>query len=380
MRTNKILTITSIFIILILITGCAMQPTGKVTQDNEVIKIGVINGMTGKVATYGQKVFVGLTIAEEEINQNNLAGNKKIKLIYEDTRGNAQNAINAFNKLKNIDKVSAIIGPLVSENVLTVGPLAEKEKTLLFVTVSGADDIKDLGDYVFRNRASALGLSSYFADYLYNNENVKEIAILYMNSGNGITYKEGFTQEFENIGGKIITTETYERGEKEFKTTILKLKNNNVKHVFIAGYAEEIAAIYKQSAELGFEPHFYSNVGVESDDFVKLTGELSDGTLFCTESVDLKNANNKTKNFVEKYKSRTGKEPDFFALNSYDALMLIVEAGNKYGFTSDGIKKGLYEIKDYEGVSGKMSFDENGEVIKDFAVKQIRDGKFVAVT
>lgn len=381
MKANKSLVAIIMLFILIttLLSGCTSQPTGRITQENEIIEIGVINGMTGKASAYGQKVFDGLEIAQEEINRNNLANNKKIMLIHEDSQSNAQNALNSFNKLINLNKVSIIIGPLVSDNVLTVAPVAEKEKTLLFITVAGTDKIKDAGDYIFRNRVSASALASYFANYLYNKKELREISIVFMNSGNGYSYKQGFSQEFKKLGGKIVSINSYEKGEIDFKTTILKLKTRKVKDVFIAGYTEEVAMFLKQSKELDFKTNFVASPGVESDDFIELAGVLANGVIFCTESVDLKNADEKTKSFVARYKARTGKDPDFFSLNSYDALMLIIKAGNKYGFTSEGIKKGLYEIKDYQGVSGKLSFDENGEVLKDFAVKEIKNGEFVFV-
>lgn len=339
------------------------------------IKIGAILSMTTKGASYGEKTQKGIEIALEEIKDN--FPNMKIKIIYEDSQGDPKTAVAALQKLINIDEVPVIIGPIFSDNVLACAPIANSKKTVLFLTAAVSDKIKDLGDYIFRNRMAASRLSAYLARYCYEVWSIGSIAVVYENSANSIDYKSGFVKKYNDLGGEIVAVENLDKGGSDFRTQITKLKQKRPKAIFITGHAQEIGYFLKQSRELGLKCRFYATGGVESDDLLKIAGNAAEGLIICSEAVDIESSDSIIQNFRRKYKALTNQEPDFFCANGYDALKMIIEAGNKYGFTSDGIKRGLYKIKDFHGVGGIISFDEYGEVTKTFVMKIVRNDAFV---
>ena len=342
-------------------------------DSKEPVKLGVILPLTGKGANYGEKVRVGIDLALEDIHKEG----KTIELIYEDGQGDPKQTVSAFQKLINIDGVEIIIGPGLSDSVLAVTPIAEDNKVLLFTSLASSEKIKYAGDYIFRNRMSGSFLADYFARYIYNEADVKEIAVLHSNSENAATYVKSFNPAFEGIGGKIILTEVFNKGETDYRTLILKLKQRGVKDVFFAAHATEMGYFLKQAGELGFKVQMYATPGAESDDMLEIAGDTAEGVIFCSEAVDLGSDDPVIQEFRRRYKEKTGKEPDFMSANGYDALNMIVLAGDKYGFTAEGVKQGLYETKDYPGVSGSTSFDSYGEVIKPLAIKTVRNGEFV---
>jgi len=375
-----------ILIVVVIIVGVVIfVPKSKNSTDKEMaetekepIKIGALLSLTGTGVNYGEKTRVGIEIALEDIRKDeNILQGRKIEIIYEDTQGDPKTAVTAIQKLIDVNKVPVIIGPIFSDEVLAVAPITNSQKVVLLVTGAATDKIKDIGDYVFRNRVSASPLSAYLAQYLYEKLNIKKIAVAYENSANSIDYKNGFIKKFEEMGGKILSMENFNQKEKDFRTQIIKLKQSNPKAVFITGHAEEIGYFLKQSKELNFESNFYSTAGAESDDLIKIAGTSAEGLILCSEAVDIESDDLVIQNFRNKYKTQTNKEPDFFSANGYDALKMIVMAGSRYGFTSSGIKKGLYEIKNFSGVGGLTSFDSDGEVIKPLMIKTIKNGQFV---
>ncbi|MBW2990230.1 penicillin-binding protein activator [Candidatus Woesearchaeota archaeon] len=344
-----------------------------IVKDKEPAKIGVILPLTGKGAAYGEKVRIGIDLALEDINKDG----KRVELIIEDGQGDPKHSVSAIQKLININGVDIILGPGLSDTVLAVAPIAEENKILLFAPLASSEKIKYAGDYIFRSRMSGSFLAEYFAKYIYTKAGVTEIAVLHSNSENAATYVKAFNPTFEDIGGEIILTESFNKAETDYRTLILKLKQKGVKDVFFAAHATEMGYFLKQADELDYDFQMYATPGAESDDMLEIAGETAEGMIFCSEAVDITSDDPVIQEFRRKYKAITNKEPDFMSANGYDALQLIVLAGDKYGFTPDGIKKGLYETKDYPGIAGTTSFDSYGEVIKPLAIKTVENGEFV---
>jgi len=343
-----------------------------------VVKIGVVLPSTGKGANYGEKTRAGLDIAIEEYEKQRAI--RRISLIYEDSQGDPKTAVTAVKKLINVDKVVAIIGPIYSDNVLAVSPIVEKEKVTMLVTAAASDKIREAGDFVFRNRVSASEISTYLARYCYETLGIESVSVLYENSANAIDYKNTFIKEFKKKGGSIQIEESFEKGGKDFRTQIAKTKDVQPDTVFITGHATEIGLFLRQAHELGLDAKFVSTPGAESDDMLDIAGSAAEGLLLASEALDLTSDDSLIQEFRRKYKERMDKqEPDFFSANAYDAFRMIIRAGERHGFTSDGIKRGLNELKDFYGVSGRITFDKDGEVIKPLSIKAVKDGRFMVL-
>ena len=86
------------------------------------------------------------------------------------------------------------------------------------------------------------------------------------------------------------------------------------------------------------------------------------------------------KTFVDAYKAQYGSIPTAYAANAYDTIMLIAEAIKKQdSVDANKIKQFLYQVKNYHGVSGKISFDSYGEVTKPVMLKQVKGLDFVKI-
>ena len=153
-KAKYFLIILSIIFISFLISGCT-APTGEVVKEDK-IEIGVFTILSGEGATYGEAVKKGLEIALDDINRQGGILGKKIELIYEDTHLDSREAVNAMNKFVYVDKLPIVISGEGSGATLAAAPLADQTKTLLMVTIASSPDIKEAGEYVFKETTDSV--------------------------------------------------------------------------------------------------------------------------------------------------------------------------------------------------------------------------------
>lgn len=340
------------------------------------IKIGAILPLTGDAAKYGEAAKRGIELAIKEINAIGGISGKKIRIMYEDDQANPNLGVSAFYNLITRERVSVILGPLPSSVTLAVAPIAEKNRIVLLSPASSTPAITEAGDYIFRNVASDQFEGAAMAEFVYNELFFKKIAIIYINNDFGVGLKDSFKKKFEELGGEIIATEAFEQGATDFRTQLLKVKSVNPEGIYLVGY-KEMGRVLKQAGELGIKSQFLSFAMFEDPEILKIAGNTAEGVYYSFRSYDPRGEEEHVTKFVKNFRNQYDMEPDIFAALSYDATRIIALAMKKGGFTSERIKEALYTISDFPGVTGKLSFDENGDVIGTNSIKMVRDGEFV---
>ncbi len=344
------------------------------SNTGETIRIGAAFALTGKSASYGEWTKNGMELALKKINSQN---DIKISVIYEDTQSDIPKAVAACNKLISIDRVPVIIGPVSSSEIMACAPVAESAKVVLFNTLGSSDKIKDAGDYVFRIRESTVLHGERMAEYAFNKLGIKTAGILYANAENGISYAESFRNKLNSLGGTIVFDESYLEKQTDFKTAITKLKEKNPQVIYIAGLATEMGIILKQAKEMSVvKTVFLASAGAENPILIEIAGSTANGLILTTPAFNLEQQDINIKNFAEDYKNLYGEQPNFSAALGYDGIMVLYDVLKKFGFTSEKIKEGLYQTKNFPGIGGAFSFDEFGEVSKPIIFKKVINGEF----
>ena len=375
-KTTKI-TIWLIIIIVVIAGiwwGVARKPAQPPIAKKEVVKIGVILPLSGTAAYAGEEVKSGIDLAVEEINNKGGINGKKLEVIYEDTKCNPTEAINVFNKLTKIDKISVIIGDWCSSCVLAVAPIAEKSRIVL-VSLGISPKIRFAGDYIFRIPVSLAYYSKRLAQYVHK-KNISKVSILYINNDYGASFSDYFRKDFENLGGKIVSVETFERGATDFRTQLIKIKNDNSEAIFIIAY-NEFDRILKQKEELKINKLVLASNTVESQQVLDL-GKLAEGIIYPYSF----NPDSNRKGSIEYqtlYKAKYGKKSGYYAAEGYDAVKILAKAIKVCGTNSVCIKNELYKIKNFDGATGKISIDEYGDVETPILIKKIENQNFIII-
>lgn len=358
-----------LFAILMTVYGCSKKEPFE-------YKIGVITPLTGEGATYGDATKKGAELAVDEINQGNGIKGEKIKLIFEDDQMSPVAGTNSIQKLINVDKVPVILGAFGSSITLAIAPIAEKNKVVLFSASSTADAIKDAGDYIFRNVPPNSGQGKSAAEFALNKLNAKNAAILLMNNDYGHSLSKSFVEVFTNHGGAIVISEQYNPGEKDFRSQLAKIKTKNPDMIFYPGHYVESSIILRQAKEIGIKSKFIGGDGSYSPELIANAGNAAEGSYYTLMAIGYGVTDSIIFKFNESFKKKYNVDPDVYAAYAYDAIKILANAISIGGYSSDGIKKSLYETKNYKGVTGITSFDVNGEVDKPFYVYEVKNGKF----
>ena len=348
-------------------------------SESKEIKIGAILPLSGDNATYGTALKRGMDLAIDSINARGGINGKKLIVIFEDSQGEPSKGVTVFNKLTKVDKVPMIIGDMFSAGTLAIAPIAEKQKVVLLSPTASAVDLTNAGDYIFRIYPSDSYDGTYLADFARTRLNANTVSIIYLQVTSIAAVSQVFKEKFESLGGKILSTESYKEGDTDFKSQLLKANSVNPDIIFIPGYLREMALQLKQAKELGIRKPFLSISTFYDSKIFELSGDASEGVLFSSPAFDTSSAVPEIVKFVTLYKSRYNNQiPDILSGYGYDVVNIAAHAfTTATNITSENIKASLYQIKNYPGVTGKTSFDANGDVIKELRIMQVKNGKFV---
>ncbi len=360
---------------------CLIALSGVVYSESQTgsIKIGAVLPLTGDSAAWGEQGKYGIELAAEEINSTGGINGKRLEVMYEDSQAIPKNAVTSIQKLINVDKVPAVAGDIVSATTLAMAPIAEKSQTVLIGISSSAPAITNAGEYIYRVWPSDLLEGSVLAEFAAKNK-YRKVCILFIQTDYGTGLRDAFKKTLEQKGGKVLLTQGYKQDETDFKAALLKVKSKKPDALYIVGYYKDSGLIMKQAKEVGLKTQFFGATAVESPKLIEIAGDAAEGLIYpIITDFDPEHPTPVAKEFIENFKKKFGVVPDWASSHAHDAVIVIAEAMKKGGATGTGIKKTIDSQKHFEGVTGKIVFDNNGDVVdKPVTIKTIRNSKFEA--
>ncbi|MCK4386562.1 MAG: ABC transporter substrate-binding protein [Candidatus Pacebacteria bacterium] len=310
--------------------------------EGEVIKIGAILPLTGKIALTGEQIQSGMELAVEDINAK--YENKKISILYEDSKLDPKAGVSAVNKLINIEHVK-YIHTVATSVILAVQPITEKNSVVMTAASLSPTILKDTS-YTLRMMYNLNQATEKLADFI-NLHQYKKIAVLYQNND----ACEDQVSQLENAGISFLKKEKFNIDEKDFRTLLLKIKSTNPEITMMFGYGSIFPIIFKQMNELRMED---MNV-LGGLDFLEVppdTLSLYKNVKFIVPAFNL-NQSNKSRNFTERYKQKFGKNPNHQAAYAYDTVNLLYLGITNTDGTPTSVMNYLKNIGNYNGVLGK---------------------------
>jgi len=368
---DKKITIGAIVVLLIIIAGAGYYLA--TPKGTDTITIGHIAPLTGDAAMYGEWESQGINLAVAEINAKGGINGKQLTVIHEDDQLDPKTGTNALTKLITVDKVPAVIGATGSSVTLAIAPIAEKNKVVLISDGAAAIKVSDAGDYIFRVFPSN-ALEGKKLVELASSLNLKNGAIIYINNDFGTDLSKVVSDEFTKNGGTIAISEGYDPAATDFRTQLTKVQAKNPDVIFLLGYPKDMAILLKQAKELGIKTQFLAPDTFNEPQIIEWGGNATEGVIFVYPG---EGEPGRWKDFNLKINTTYGKNANIMTAMAYDTTYLIATAMQNSGVSGEAIKNGLYQINDYPGVTGNITFDKNGDVIsRVMDVKIVKDGKF----
>lgn len=371
-------------------TGCANKAgqSGNSASGN-TITIGGNFELSGSSAAYGSAMQRGVKLAVNEINKDGgikVNGKKmKLKLVTKDNKSDNAQAASIASNLTTQTKSSAVIGPITSGAGLAALPNMTKAKVPL-ITPGGTQDsltIQKNGKvqpYMFRSCFEDSFQGKALAKYVYNNMNLKRVAIL---GDKSTDYAQGLIKAFKGqYKGSIVTTEYYQSGDKDFNTLLTKLKSKQFDALFVPGYYSEAGLIVRQAREMGITQPIVGADGFADPKLVSIAGKKNATNIYYTTHFDAKApASKKVSNYLKLYKDTYHENAGTFDALSYDAVYMIKQAiQDEKSTNSVKIADGLAKLKNFKGVTGTITMDKDHNPQKPVIVAKVMNGEEASAT
>ncbi len=351
-----------------------------------VIKIGINAPITGDIPKVGEGTKYAAQMWLADINKAGgiEVGGKKypVELVIEDNEAKAESAVKANTKMITDDEVLFIVGPQSSKQAVPAGDVANNYETPMITPWSTNPDSTKDRPYVFRGCFLDPFQGPVLANFITEEFKFTKAAVLYdVASDYPKGLAEFFKQAWEKIhgAGSVVAFESFTTKDADFSSQLSKITKSGAQVLFTPQYYNEVALIVQQAHELGWKNPIVGSDSWGSAETVTLCGKDCYGQFFSTHYAAA-GAKGETKAFIDRYQKEHGYVPDDVAALTWDSLRLVQKAIESSGKITGKIKKdrkavrdALAKIKNFKGITGDMTFTEEGDPIKCAVIVRISD-------
>jgi branched-chain amino acid transport system substrate-binding protein len=366
----------SSIIVASLLTAFACQPGG----GGDKVKIGVFMSMTGDTANFGISSTNGIKMAADEINKAGGINGKQVELDIQDDRSDPSEAATIVTKFVTQDGVNAILGEVASSRSIAAAPIAQNAKIPMLTPSSTNPEVTKKGDYIFRSCFIDPVQGAAIAQFAAKSLGKKRAGIMVDRKNDYSTGLEKFiSATFIKLGGEMVVTQSYQAGDQDFNAQLTSIKGSDPDVIFVPGYYGDVALIAKQARDKGITVPFVGGDGWDAAQLYAIGGKALNGSFFSNHYSPY-DTDPKVQKFVNDYKARYNSIPDALAATAYDAARIMFDAVKRAN-SLDGkaIRDALAATKDFPGVTGTVTFNENRDAVKPIVMIEIKDGGIYAV-
>jgi len=345
------------------------------------IYLGVIAPLTGDIPKVGQDTVEAAEMAVDEINAAcglEVDGESyEVIIVVEDNESKAESSVAVATRLIVEEDVLGIIGPQASKQAVPTGQVANDRETPMISPWSTNPDTTFDRPWVFRAAFLDPFQGPVVASFVQNEFGAETAAVLY---DVGSDYPKGLAENFRDAatanGIEVVGFETFTTGDTDFSSQLTNIIADSPDVIFTPQYYNEVPLIVQQARELGYEGPIVGSDSWGTADLLDLCGEACNGLFFSTHyAPDIATEVGQT--FISAYEERYNATPSDVAALTYDAFqMMFMAIENANSMDKADVRDALANIELFEGVTGVMSFDEQGDPIKCAVIIQIQDGAF----
>jgi branched-chain amino acid transport system substrate-binding protein len=346
--------------------------------ENAPIKIAVNCPLTGNSAEYGQSFQRALNLAVSQWNDRSGVLNRKIELVYGDSKADANEAAILAQKVTSDPTIFAQIGDFNSAACMSAQPIYAAAEMIQISPTCSHINFASASKWSFECLGTQVAQGQFMAKWAYD-EGYRKIAIIFANSDWGVSVRNAFTDAFEQFGGKVIAEEAYFDGESDFTAVLTKLRGVQPDALYMGSYYNEASAIVVQRMRLGWNIPVFSTGTIYAPSFLELSGSASEG-IFTNVGFFPDDPPAAARGFIKQFNEMYNMDPDYWAACAYDTFNVLMEAIQRAGvLETHAVRDELAKTKGHVGVTGEITFDENGDALKTYVKLTIKEGKFVAV-
>ncbi|MDM8550255.1 ABC transporter substrate-binding protein [Desulfobacterales bacterium HSG2] len=343
----------------------------------EPIHIGLSAPMTGQQTGVGNNFKRGIELGLDRISQTGGINGQSVKLIVRDSQGSAKMAKRIARKFAEDKRIVAVIGDYTSTCSMAAQPVYHRAGMVQLSPTSSHPSYAPGSPFSFGIPGTDQVLCSFLARAAVKRLQKKKLAVLYLNNDWGAAAQKIFADEARKLGAEVLAAESYLEETRDFIPVLEKLRSKGPEGLFLISLYTDGERIIRQRHQLGWNEvavigspdlYFPKNLRV-GDEEVK---NLYTVTYFFPDR-----SRAEVRKFMEEYETRHNEIPDQNAALAFDAVNLLARAMKTGGTERRAIRDELARIKDFPGVTGKTSFTEHGDVIKEYPLLHVKNGEFV---
>jgi branched-chain amino acid transport system substrate-binding protein len=344
----------------------------------EPVYLGVSGPLTGPNAQYGAQWKQGFDLALDEINAAGGIKGRPLAYIFEDSQSDPRQSVAVAQKFVADPRIVAELGDFASPASMAASPIYQKAGLVQFGFTNSHPDFTKGGTFMWSNSVSQADEQPLSAAYAVKHLGLKRIAVLYLNTDWGRTSKEIFVKAAKDMGAEVVATEGYMPDEKDFRSTLVRVRDAKPDGLMLISYYSDAALIARQVKQAGIKLPMVAASSVYSPKLIELGGDAVEG-MYTASRYFPDDPRPNVRAFVTAFKAKYNKEPDAFNAYAYDTMILMAQVLNQSGTDRKAIREGLLKVKDVPSVIfGKATFDpETRRVAGAMNVELVvKDGKF----
>jgi len=367
-------------VVIMSISGCA--------REEKVYKIGAVFAITGPASSLGVPEKNTADMLVEEINAAGGIGGAKLEIVVYDTTSDPTTARTRIDKLINVDKVTAIIGPTTSGASLGILDLIENAQIPLISCAASVKIVEPVNErkWVFKTPQSDVLVGQAIAGYL-NAKEITKVAIITTSDGFGRSGKEQLEKILPAAQIEIVDKEEFGEKDTDTMSQLTKIKGTDAQAVICWSVSGGGATMTKNmKADMEMEIPLIMSHGVANKAYIDLSGEAANGIIFpagkllvASELPDSDPQKAILVKYAADYKAKFAAEPSTFGGHAWDAIHLTVNAMKKVGADKVKIRDEIENTKNFVGTGGIFNFsaqDHNGLTKQGLVMVKIVDGKW----
>ena len=364
------------------LAGCGGGEADAPAAESDVIKIAYIGPLTGDNTLYGTTQKNAITLAVDQVNAEGGIGGKQVVVEWNDDKSDPNETVSLASKVADDDSITAIFGPFSTTSAMACAQTLIDAKIPVCSGSVSHPDWSGMGEgRFFRGDSTQVQMMTAYADFLVNKMGVTKVAMYYVQSDWGVAVYDSFIEEFGKLGGKVVYSDMFPLGTKDFTPSLSKFKEHDSEYevFFLAGHITEASLIVNQMRKLGIDKPLITNNSLQMQEYLDIVGENAEGQILLGYFAETGNTD-RFEEFRKNFEERFGTKVDTHAFNTTDLILVMFEALRNSGADREKFVEEMHKIKDFQGLQTKITMLENGDMDKPFTPVVVKDGKFVVWT
>ena len=339
------------------------------------VKIGFNVPLTGFAAADGKSALNGAKLAVKQANQAGGINGKMIELVVYDDQASPKQAVPISNKLIEKDKVVAAISGSYSGATRAAAGVFQSAEIPYISAYAVHPEITKAGNYVFRTSFMGEVQGRAGAKLIGATLQRKRVVLITLKNDFGKSLAAGFKEAAGQFNLQIVNEYEYSIKDRQFGPIVAKVKSDAPEAIYATGYFFTAGPLVSQLRAAGITVPVIGQEGYDSEQFIKIAGKASEGTIITT-SLDRDSNSSETRSFISEFEAMAGHKVDMVAASGHTAMKVLVAAMKKAGTTSPSAIRNAIAQTNLVASTGSISFNDLGEVQKNVQVQVVRDGDF----